>query len=45
MKVKADVSAAFAQILTLDACTFVAKLAARFESERQKLLAARTQRQ
>ena len=45
MKVKADVSAAFAQILTPDACTFVAKLAARFEPERQKLLAARTQRQ
>ena len=45
MKVKADVSAAFAEILTPDACTFVAKLAARFEPERQKLLAARTQRQ
>ena len=45
MKVKAEVSAAFAEILTPDACTFVAKLAARFEPERQKLLAARTQRQ
>ena len=45
MKVQAEVSTAFAEILTPEACKFVARLAARFEPERQKLLAARTERQ
>ena len=39
------ISAAFAEILTPDACRFVARLAGRFEGERQRLLAARAQRQ
>src|SRR5215831_21136656 len=45
MKIQAEVSAAFAGILTPEACRFVARLAERFEPERQKRLAARTERQ
>ena len=45
MKIQAEVSAPFAKILTPEACRFVARLAARFEPERQKLLGARTERQ
>jgi malate synthase len=45
LAVTADVSPAFAQILSPDACAFLARLAARFEDERQQLLAARVDRQ
>jgi malate synthase len=45
LEIRAGVSAAFAEILTPDACRFVARLAGRFQQERQRLLAARSQRQ
>src|SRR5215831_10713778 len=45
LEIRAEVSGTFAQILTPDACRFVAELARRFESERQSLLAARVERQ
>ena len=45
LQVQTAVSPAFAEILTPDACRFVARLAERFEEQRQKLLAARSQRQ
>ena len=45
LEIRAPRSDAFAQILTPDACRFVAALARRFEGTRQTLLAARTQRQ
>jgi malate synthase len=45
LEVRAEVPASFAEILTPDACSFVARLARRFEEERQRLLAARAQRQ
>lgn len=45
LEIRAGISAAFAGILTPDACRFVARLAERFKQERQRLLAARSQRQ
>ena len=45
LEIRADVSGEFAEILTPDARSFVARLAGRFEEERQRLLAARSQRQ
>src|SRR5215813_12849392 len=45
LEIRAEVSGTFAQILTPDACPFVAQLARRFEGERQSLLAARVERQ
>jgi malate synthase len=45
VEVQAGISSAFAEILTPEACRFVAQLAERFEGQRQKLLAARVQRQ
>jgi len=45
LEVRADVSPAFAEILTPDASVFLARLADRFEAERQRLLAARKERQ
>src|SRR5438105_10403631 len=42
---RADVPPAFAEILTDDACAFLARLSERFENERQRLLEARKQRQ
>ena len=45
LEVRAEVPASFARILTPDACSFVARLARRFEEERQTLLAARVERQ
>ena len=45
LEIRADISPAFAEILTADACRFVARLAGRFESERRRLLAVRAQRQ
>jgi malate synthase len=45
LEIRAGVSAAFAEILTPAACRFVARLAERFQQERQRLLAARSQRQ
>ena len=45
LEIRAGIPAAFAEILTPDACRFVARLGRRFEGQRQTLLAARTQRQ
>jgi malate synthase len=45
LEVRADVPPAFAEILTPDACAFLARLGERFEERRQQLLAARKERQ
>jgi malate synthase len=45
VEVHASIPSAFGEILTVEACRFVAQLAERFEDRRQRLLAARVQRQ
>ncbi len=45
LEVQGDVSPASAEILTPGACAFLARIATRFEQERQRLLTARTERQ
>src|SRR5262249_4995960 len=45
LEVRAAIPPAFAEILTPDACRFIAQLAERFDEERQRLLVARAIRQ
>ena len=45
VQIKGRITAAYAEILTPEAISFVAKLARQFEGTRQELLALRTQRQ
>lgn len=45
LEVRGETPPAFAKILTPEACSFLVRLAERFEGERQRLLAARKERQ
>jgi malate synthase len=45
LEIRAEQPPEFQEILTQDACAFLARMAERFEDERQRLLAARQERQ